>query len=71
MNDILEFIDELKELRSLYHSGDLRDFDFNTRIQKYDRLVAKYEEAMDAEAAQHELFFGGTPFAYDPSKEVI
>ena len=66
MNDILEFIDELKELQSLYHSGDLRDFDFNTKIQKYERQMAKFEEAMEE---QNDLFWRETPF-YDPQREV-
>lgn len=67
MVDILEFIDELKELKALYHSGDLRDFDFNTKIQKYERQIAQYEAEVES---QHELFFGGTPFQYDPLQEV-
>lgn len=66
MVDVLEFIDELKELQALYHSGDLRDFDFETKIQKFERQVAIYEEAMQAE---NDLFWQGTPF-YDHTKEV-
>ena len=66
MVDVLEFIDELKELQELYHSGDLRDFDFETKIQKFERQVAKYEEAMQAE---NDLFWQGTPF-YNSAKEV-
>ena len=67
MTDILEFIDELKELQALYHSGDLRDFDFNTKIQKYEREVERFEEQVEA---QNELFFKETPFCYDPAHEV-
>ena len=66
MNDILEFIDELKELQGLYHSGELRDFDFNTKIQKYERQIEQFELALEQ---QHELFWKDTPF-YDPSNEV-
>jgi len=66
MVDVLEFIDELKELQELYHSGDLRDFDIATKIQKYERQVTDFEEAMEA---QNKLFFGDTPF-YNPVKEV-
>jgi len=66
MVDVLEFIDELKELQALYHSGDLRDFDFNTKIQKYEREVAKFEEYVEE---QHKLFFKDTPL-YQPVKEV-
>ena len=66
MNDILEFIDELKELQALYHSGDLRDFDFNTKIQKYESEVARFETAMEE---SNQLFFGDTPF-YSSQHEV-
>jgi hypothetical protein len=68
MNELLEFIDELKELEALYQSGELREFDFQMKINKYKREVEKFERAMEAEAAQHELFFGGTPFSM--SREV-
>lgn len=66
MVDVLEFIDELKELQALYHSGDLRDFDISTKIQKYERQVAKFEQALEEE---NNLFWAGTPF-YNPVKEV-
>ena len=66
MVDVLEFIDELKELQALYHSGDLRDFDFNTKIQKYERQVAQFEADLDR---QEELFRQGLP-EYSPFNEV-
>lgn len=66
MNDILEFIDELKELQSLYHQGELRDFDFETKIQKYEQQIHQFELALEQ---QHSLFWKDTPF-YDPSNEV-
>lgn len=47
MQDMLEFIDELKELQALYNSGDLRNFDFDRMIQKYERKVDAYDSAMD------------------------
>lgn len=53
MVDILEFIDELKELQALYHSGDLRDFDFNTKIQKYERVIEAFEQGLEE---QHRTF---------------
>jgi len=59
MNDILEFIDDLKELEALYQSGDLRELDFKLAIQKYESQVAQYEHDMSAQA---ELFFKDTPF---------
>ena len=66
MVDVLEFIDELKELQALYHSGDLRDFDIATKIQKYERQVAQFEKSIEE---QNNLFWKGTPF-YNPAKEV-
>lgn len=48
MNDILEFIDELNELKALYNSGDLRNFDFERLIQKYERKADAYDSMMDA-----------------------
>jgi hypothetical protein len=66
MNDILEFIDELNELQELYNTGELRNFDFASKIQKYERQVAQFESAMEQENA---LFWQGTPF-YEPSREV-
>jgi hypothetical protein len=64
MNDILEFIDELKELQSLYHSGDLRDFDFKTKIQSYERKVAQFESDMDTRS-----FWNDVPVSYNPTHE--
>lgn len=53
MTDIFDMIDELKELQALYNSGDLRNFDFETKIQKYERIVDAFESAM---APQEDLF---------------
>lgn len=47
MNDTIDFIDELKELQSLYNTGDLRNFDFERMIQKYERKADAYDTAMD------------------------
>jgi hypothetical protein len=62
MIDAIEFLDELKELKALYNSGDLRNFDFERMIQKYERQVEQYESAMDA-AFKESAF-------YDPFREV-
>lgn len=59
MNDILEFIDDVKELEALYQSGDLRELDFRLLIQKYESQFAEYEHDMQE---QQELFFRDTPF---------
>lgn len=67
MNDILEFIDDLKELQTLYDNGELRNIDFVTKIKSYEDKVTAFEDAMDA---QYNLFFKDTPFKYDPIREV-
>lgn len=67
MIEVLEFIDELKELQALYHSGDLRDFDFSTKIQKYERQVSQFEEAIEE---QHKAFFNDVRPFYDSRREV-
>ena len=66
MNDILEFIDELKELQTLYHQGELRDFDFATKIQRYELMVERFEQAMETEA---DSFFR-PEVSYNPVHEV-
>jgi hypothetical protein len=62
MQDILDFISELKELQALYNNGDLRNFDFETKIQKYESKADDYDNAMDA-------LFKDSKF-YQPSLEV-
>lgn len=64
MNDILEFIDELKELQALYNTGELRNFDFATKISKYERDVSHFEQAM----APKDFF--QTELSYNPVHEV-
>lgn len=67
MVDILEFIDELKELQVLYQTGDLRDFDLQTKIQKYENQVALFERDIEE---QHEVLFKSSPETYNPIREV-
>lgn len=62
MQDMIDFLDELKELKALYNSGDLRNYDFETKIQKYERLIDQYDAAMDQ--AYRESAF------YNPDNEV-
>jgi len=59
MNELLDYIAELKELQHLYSTGDLRDFDFETKIRKREQEFDQHETAMEQ---QHEFFFAGTPF---------
>lgn len=46
MNDIFDFIDELKEMQTLYNTDDLRNYDFESKIQKYERIIDKFEAQM-------------------------
>ena len=64
MNDILEFIDELKELQELYNTGELRNFDFASKIQKYERMVDAFEDSLEA---QYQVF---KEHLYSPVDEV-
>lgn len=59
MNELLEYIAELKELQHLYSTGDLREFDFETKIRKREHEFDQHESAMEK---QHEFFFADTPF---------
>ena len=43
MIEILNHIDELLELQKLYNEGELRNIDFESKIQKLLRKVEEYE----------------------------
>ena len=43
MNDILEFIEDIEELKALYNAGELRNFDFEAMLSKYNRTVDMFE----------------------------
>ena len=47
MNDILEFIDDLKELQVLYQTSELRDSDIQAKISKYERQFTTFESNFD------------------------
>jgi hypothetical protein len=47
MQDILTFINELKELQALYNADDLQNYDFETKIDKYERDADAYESEME------------------------
>ena len=66
MNDILEMIDDLKELQVLYQTNDLRDFDLQNKITKYERMINTFEAQME----MSELFFDLQCLSYDNCKEV-
>lgn len=43
MIDILDQIDELKDLKHLYVTGDLREYDFDVRIAQLVAKVTQFE----------------------------
>lgn len=47
MNDLLEIISDLKELETLYQSGELREFDFRNMISKYESQFTTFETQME------------------------
>jgi hypothetical protein len=47
MIDILDRISELRELQALYHEGELRNHDFETKIQQLEQQVEKFEAEYD------------------------
>jgi hypothetical protein len=57
MIDILEFIDELKELQVLYNEGELCNFDCESKIHKFQKQINDFEQSM-----QDELDFASNKF---------
>lgn len=51
MTDILEMLDDLRELQSLYKNDELRSVDFQTKISKYKQQFDQFEQQMEFEFA--------------------
>lgn len=47
MTDILEMIDDLRELQKLYTMGDICYIDFQEKLLKYEGIVTDYEADME------------------------
>ena len=43
MNDVLEMIEDLEELKTLYNTGELRNFDFESLLSKYNGTFEQFE----------------------------
>lgn len=54
MNDIFEMVDELRELQKLYNTGELRNFDFESKIFKYEQQIEKFEQSMEQHFAHED-----------------
>lgn len=57
MNDIIDFVDELYNLKALYNEGELRNMDFDVLIHQYEKIVSDFEKDLEEQyhAFQHEL----------------
>lgn len=51
MNDIIDVIDDLRELQHLYASQDLCYIDFEEKLQKYQAIVEDFEKEFENEYA--------------------
>ena len=51
MNDILEMIDDLRELQKLYAMNDICFMDFQEKLLKYETIVDGFETALETEYA--------------------
>lgn len=49
MTDVLEMIDDLRELQKLYAMGDICYMDFQEKLLKYENVMDTFEEQMDRE----------------------
>ena len=47
MQEVLEFIDDLRELQKLYAMGDICYIDFQEKIAKYEERADKIERDME------------------------
>lgn len=52
MSEILEMIQDLEELRSLYRSGELRELDFDAMIYKHKKSIEEFERDMEEQLAE-------------------
>lgn len=54
MNDIMEMIDDLRELQQLHALKQISDSDFEQKIEKYENIVHAFE--LDLEQMHGDLF---------------
>ena len=43
MTDLFEFIQDIEELKTLYNTGELRNFDFEVILSKYNHSIEMFE----------------------------
>jgi len=49
MNDVIEMIDDLRELQKLYVMNDIRFVDFQEKLTKYENIVDQFEQDLERE----------------------
>jgi hypothetical protein len=47
MTDVLEMIDDLRELQKLYAMNDICFMDFQEKLLKYENIVERFEQDLD------------------------
>lgn len=62
MQDILEIISDMRELRQLYKTGELVEHDIQRLLNKWEKTFDEQEKIMEAQFQMEELFFKDTPF---------
>lgn len=67
MNTEVELLETLKELRSLYVAGDLREYDFDVKISSVESELTKFEAWAEEQAHTESLRFEAN---YVPNKEI-
>lgn len=51
MTDVLEMIDDLRELQKLYSMGDICYIDFQEKVLKYENIVDEFESILEQDYA--------------------
>lgn len=52
MNDLIGYVDELRELLALYQQNELREFDIALMIHQREQEIAQFEQAMEQDLAE-------------------
>jgi len=47
MNELVEMIDDLRELHTLYSTGEIRSVDFQTKLTKYTHALEQFEREIE------------------------
>lgn len=53
MTDILEMMDDLRELQKLYAMNDICYMDFQEKLLKYQNIIEQFEQDLEASYADN------------------